>query len=159
MTGRLGRGCSAARATNAAGLRSLAVAPEGPSLDRWRRELWSTRALLGRTRACRTEPERREGPLLADLNLTLSRQLERGRKGGRPRAATHLGIGARLEQKIVEILPIGHSAEETGQGLARLGERPDIARSETDARQRVSLSLPGISRQEVIKAGLIRGAA
>ena len=59
------------------------------------------------------------------------------------------------KQEIVESRPVGLAADEAGQGLARLGERPDLARLEPDAGERVPLGLPGISRQQVIEIRLI----
>ena len=134
---------------------SLAGGLERRRLDRGRDDLRSSGSLLGRRGISRAQPERRERPLLADLKLSLSRELERGRKGGGARGPPHLGIGAGLKQEIVEGRPVGLSADETGQRLARLGERPDIARLEAYARQRVSLGLPGVRRQQVIEAGLV----
>ena len=120
-----------------------------------RRARQSSGSLLGRLGISRAQPERRERPLLADLNSALARELERGRKGGGARGPPHRGIGAGLKQEIVESRPVGLAADETGQGLARLGERPDLARLEANAGESVPLSLPGVGRQQVVEIRLI----
>ena len=60
-------------------------------------------------------------------------------------------VDARFKQKIVESRPIGLRADQASQGLARLGERPDLARLEAHARQRMALGLPRVGGQEVVE--------
>src|SRR5579871_1767454 len=113
----------------------------------------SRRALLGATGADRAEPDRREGLLLAQLDLPFPREFKRGREGGSARGSAHHGIGARLKQKVVESRPVRLTSDEASQSLAGLGERPDDARLKAHARASVPLRLPGISRQKVIETG------
>ena len=88
----------------------------------------------------------------------------RARVRATPRKWTRARSGAcrsraRLQEKIVESRPVGLDADQPGQSLARLGERPDLARFEADSRQRVALGLPRVSGEQVVEIGLVGDAA
>ena len=63
------------------------------------------------------------------------------------------------KQQIVESGPVGPAADEPRQGLARLGERPDLARLEANAGARVLLRLPRVGREQIIEVRLVGHAA
>ena len=111
------------------------------------------------SRPRRAEPDRREGLLLAHFDLALAREFERRGEGGRARAPAHAGVGAGLDEKIVESRPVGLRADQPGQRLARLGERPDLARLEAHPRERMALSLPRVGGQQIVEVGVIGDAA
>ena len=121
-------------------------------------------AAIGRSHAARsspgssvsrTEPDRRERPLLAHFDLALAREFERRGESGRARAPTHMRIAAGLQEKIVKGRPVGLDADQPSQSQARVGERPDVTRFEADARQRMTLGLPRVGCQKVVEVGLV----
>ena len=95
-------------------------------------------------------------------SLGASRSCPRARARARPRRWTRARFDASpasaqaSRRKVVESRPLGLTADETGQSLARLGERPDVSRLEAHARKSMSLRLSSISRQEVVEVRLIR---
>src|SRR5271166_696179 len=105
------------------------------------------------------DPDWREGLLLPKLDLALAHQFERRREGRGAGAAAHPGIEAGLEQPFVERGPVASAADQSRERLARVGERPDLARLEAHPGAGVLLRLTGIGGEKIVEIGFVNGAA
>src|SRR5918993_793406 len=123
--------------------------------------LWATALIrlsisssLGRRPGTAAHPKRREGLVLTQREPPLAHELQHRREGGGYDGRALLGRGDVAEEEAVEHSPVPGDADKPLQRLACLDERPYLALRHHHAGVHLLLPLPGIGREEIVKARL-----
>ena len=97
--------------------------------------------------------ERRKGLRLANFDDALAHQFETGGKRTGDRRRPFLGACEIVEQEGVERRPVAEAADQAGQNVARLLQRPDGALGDVHVGDGLALALRRVGGKQVVERG------